>query len=276
MFGKREKMDDIKILVLDIDGTLTNSEKEISPETKRGLLHIQERGHKVMLASGRPTPGMERYAKELEFEKYGGYLLSFNGGKIINCRTGETVFQKTLPKEVIPGIFKMAVNEDCGFITYMYEEILCGTRMDEYIELESRINGMPVRSVENFLDYVDFDVNKCLMTAPPEKAAVMEKVLQEKFGDIMSIYRSEPFFIELMPKGINKASSIDRMLSTVGLKRENTICCGDGFNDMTMIEYAGVGVAMANAQEPVKKAADYITKSNDEDGLVDVIEKFIL
>lgn len=269
-------MDDIKVLVLDIDGTLTNSEKEISPETKKGLLHIQERGHKVMLASGRPTPGMERYAKELEFEKYGGYLLSFNGGKIINCRTGETVFQKTLPKEVIPGIFKMAVSEDCGFITYMYEEILCGTRMDEYIELESRINGMPVRCVDNFLDYVDFDVNKCLMTASPEKAAMMEKALQEKFGDIMSIYRSEPFFIELMPKGINKASSIDRMLSTVGLKRENTICCGDGFNDMTMIEYAGVGVAMANAQEPVRKAADYITKSNDEDGLVDVIGKFIL
>ena len=102
------------------------------------------------------------------------------------------------------------------------------------------------------------------------------KQANEKYGDIISVYRSEPFFIELMPKGIDKASSIDRMLSTVGMTRENTICCGDGFNDMTMIEYAGVGVAMANAQEKVKEKADYITDSNDEDGIVKVIDKFIL
>ena len=94
--------------------------------------------------------------------------------------------------------------------------------------------------------------------------------------DRISVYRSEPFFIELMPKGVDKASSIDRMLSTVGLTRENTICCGDGYNDLTMIEYAGVGVAMANAQEKVKEKADYITKSNDEDGIVQVIDEFIL
>ena len=82
--------------------------------------------------------------------------------------------------------------------------------------------------------------------APAEKAEKFEQILQEKYGDRISVYRSEPFFIELMPKGVDKASSIDRMLSTVGLTRENTICCGDGYNDLTMIEYAGVGVAMAN------------------------------
>ena len=96
------------------------------------------------------------------------------------------------------------------------------------------------------------------------------------YGDVLSIYRSEPFFIEWMPKGIDKASSIDRMLSSVGLTRENTICCGDGYNDLTMIEYAGVGVAMANAQPKVKEKADYITASNDEDGIVQVIDEFIL
>ena len=90
-------MDDIKLLVLDIDGTLTNSKKEISPETKRAIKLIQERGHKVMLASGRPTPGLRKFEKELELEKSGGYLLSFNGGRIINCRTGNVVFQKTFP-----------------------------------------------------------------------------------------------------------------------------------------------------------------------------------
>ena len=269
-------MKDIKMLVLDIDGTLTNSKKEITPETKRAILNIQERGHKVMLASGRPTPGMKRFAEELELEKYGGYLLSFNGGRIINCRSGEIVFQKMFPPHLIPQIYRFAVLNDCGLVTYFGDRIISATRMDEYVELEGRINGMKIQEVEKFISFVDFDVNKLLMTAPADRAEQYERTLQEKYGDIISVYRSEPFFIELMPKGVDKATSIDRMLETVGLTRENIICCGDGYNDLTMIEYSGVGVAMSNAQEKVKEKADYITKSNDEDGIVHVIDKFIL
>ena len=269
-------MDDIKLLVLDIDGTLTNSKKEISPETKRAIKLIQERGHKVMLASGRPTPGMRRFEKELELEKYGGYLLSFNGGRIINCRTGNVVFQKTFPSVLVPQAYHFAKENNCGLITYMGDKIISMGPADEYIELESRINGMPVVQVPDFLDFVDFEVNKLLMTAQPGPAEKYTESLSEKYGDRISVYRSEPFFIEWMPKGIDKASSIDRMLSSVGLTRENTICCGDGYNDLTMIEYAGVGVAMANAQPKVKEKADYITASNDEDGIVQVIEEFIL
>lgn len=274
--GKRMDKKDTKILVLDIDGTLTNSNKEITPQTKRGIMNIMERGHKVVLASGRPAPGMRRYAEELELAKYGGYLLSFNGGRIINCRSGEIVFQKTLPPTVIEGLYRYAVKNDMGIVTYMGENIILGTRMDQYLELESTINGMPVKKTDNFPAFKDYNLNKCLMTAPPEKAEKHVIRLQELYGDILSIYRSEPFFIEVMPKNVDKATSLDRMLSTVGLTRENTICCGDGFNDKTMIEYAGVGVAMANAQQPVREAADYITSSNDEDGIAEVIEKFIL
>lgn len=265
-----------KILVLDIDGTLTTSSKNISPETKKGLMMIQERGHIVMLASGRPAPGMRRYAKELELEKYGGYLLSFNGAKIINCRTGEIAYQRTLPPFVIPQLYKFAVKHGCGLVTYCGDEVICGTKVDQYIELESRINGMPVKQVNHFVDYIDFEVNKCLMTAPIEKAEEYLKLLQDKFADTLSIYRSEPFFIEIMPKNVDKATSLNHMLETVGLTKDDVICCGDGYNDITMISYAGIGVAMANAREEVKAVADYITKSNDEDGLVDVIDKFIL
>lgn len=265
-----------KILVLDIDGTLTNSQKIITEETKRGIMNIQERGHKVILASGRPTPGMKKYADELELEKYGGYLLSFNGGKIIDCRTGDIIFQKVIPKHVVPLLYKYAVEKDCGLVTYFGDSIILGTRRDEYVELESRINGMEIKEVENFVDYVDFEVNKLLMTAPKEKAEIYVKELQERFGDILSIYRSEPFFIEIMPMNVDKAASLDRMLESVGLKQEDVICCGDGYNDMTMIKYAGVGVAMENAQPAVKEVADYVTASNDEDGIVQVIEEFIL
>lgn len=107
-----------KALVLDIDGTLTNSRKEISEETKRGIQETLKRGHKVILASGRPTPGMRRYEQELELEKYGGYLLSFNGGRIVECRTGEVVYQRILPLSIIPGLYRFARNNGCGLVTY--------------------------------------------------------------------------------------------------------------------------------------------------------------
>ena len=265
-----------KILVLDIDGTLTNSRKEISPGTKAGLIGIMERGHKIILASGRPTPGMRRYEEELELEKYGGYLISFNGARIVECRSGEIVYQRTLPLALLPGFYGFAKRNGCGLVTYLGAEVISAFVPDEYIELEARINAMPIRQVKDFLGFVDFDINKCLMTAEPEKAAVLEKELQEKYGDVASVYRSEPFFIEIMPKNVDKASSLDKMLETIGMTRENAICCGDGFNDVSMIKYAGVGVAMGNAQPVVKEAADYITATNDEDGLVQVIDKFIL
>ena len=265
-----------KVLVLDIDGTLTNSQKVITGNTKTATIEAMKRGHKVMLASGRPTPGMKKYATELELANYDGYLLSFNGGKIIHCKTGEIIFQKILPSLVIKSLYNYAIEKGCGLVTYLGDDIILATEKDEYIEIESKINEMECKKVTNFVDYVsDYNLNKMLMTAPPEKAAILVEELQEKFKDVLSIYRSEPFFIEIMPKNVDKAASLDIMLKSLGITKDDVICCGDGFNDKSMIEYAGVGVAMENAQPAVKEVADYITKSNDEDGIVHVIDKFI-
>ena len=214
--------------------------------------------------------------EELELKKYGGYLLSFNGARIVECKTGEVVYQRTLPLSIVPGLYEFAKANGCGLITYQGPGIISAFEPDDYVQLEARINGIPIKVVDNFVEYVNFDINKCLMTAPEEIAPELEKQLQEKYSDVASIYRSEPYFIEIMPKDVNKATSLDHMLEGMGLTRENAICCGDGYNDISMIEYAGTGVAMGNAQPAVKEAADYITGTNDEDGLVEVIDKFIM
>ena len=265
-----------KILILDIDGTLVNDRKEITQQTKMKLLEMQEAGHILMLATGRPTPGAIRFVKEIRMDDFGGYLLSFNGGKIINCKTKEILYQKVLPKDVIPKLFYFAKKHHCGIISYENEIVISGNGIDKYIEWEAALNHLPIKEVDHFVDYITFDVNKCLMTAPPKDAERYLKMLQEEFRNTLSIYRSEPYFMEIMPKNIDKAASIDRLLSIIGLKKEDAVCCGDGYNDISMIAYAGIGVAMKNARNEVKAAADFVTGSNEEDGLVQVIDTFIL
>ena len=264
-----------KIIVLDLDGTLTNSKKEISKETKKALLEIQENGFKVALASGRPTPGVLPLAKELELEKYGGYVLSYNGARIIDCRNHRTIFQKTLPVEVIPYLFETAIQAGAGIISYDEGVVIAGNGIDEYIELEARINALPIKEVEDFAGYLNYPVNKCLMTGEHNLLENIRKKLLSRYNALLSIYFSEPFFLEIMPQNVDKAQSLLKLLSMLGIDSEEMICCGDGFNDISMIQIAGLGVAMENAQETVKQAADYVTLSNDDDGILHVIKKFI-
>lgn len=263
-----------QMIALDIDGTLTNSQKQISDATKDALIAIQEKGIKVVLASGRPTPGLKECADILHLADYGSYLLSYNGAKITDCRTGEVIVNHTLPLNIPKEAYEFAIKENIGIITYENDGVIAETDIDHYMELEARINRIPLRKVQNFPAYVTFPVNKCLFTGDGDVLAEKEKLLLEKYGNTLSIYRSEPFFLEMMPQNVDKAQSLSRLLQHLGLDQNQLVACGDGYNDLSMISYAGLGVAMENAQDVVKEAADFITLSNDEDGICKVIEKF--
>lgn len=265
-----------QMIVLDLDGTLTNSKKEITPRTKEVLMQLQEKGGKVVLASGRPTPGVVGLAKELHMEEYGGYVLSYNGARIMNYATGEIIYNRTVPQELVPDIYREASSLKASILGYSEDEIIVGNGSNEYCALESKINGIPLREVEDFVGTVNFPVNKFLLAGEPELMLSAQSHMRELFGWQLNIYRSEPFFLELMPQSIDKAYSLEKLLEHIGMDREHMICCGDGFNDKSMIHFAGLGVAMANAQPEVKEAADYITASNDEDGVAKVVERFML
>lgn len=268
--------DKYKIIVLDLDGTLTNSKKEITPLTKRALIRVQEAGKKVVLASGRPTGGITGLARELQMERFGGYILAFNGARIMNCATQEVVYNRTIPMELVEPVCREALSLDVGIVTYTQDEILLGNGIDEYCRLESRINHMPMRQEPDLAAAVTEPVNKFLLTGPEDKILHAQEHMRERFGWELNIFRSEPFFLELMPQSIDKAFSLGRLLEHIGMDREEMICCGDGFNDKSMLQFAGLGVAMANAQPEIREIADYITLSNDEDGIAAVVEKFLM
>lgn len=266
-----------KLLALDLDGTLTNSKKQITPHTLETLIRAQqEKGLKIILASGRPTYGVAPLANALQLDKFGGFILAYNGGEIINWRTHEIMYKNLLDHDVLPYLYECAKENDFAIVTYENEYVLTEKPDDEYVLKEALLNVMKIKKVDNFLEAVRHPIAKCLIVGEPTHLAILEKEMQEQLKDRMGVFRSEPYFLELVPKGIDKARSLSVLLEELELKREELMAAGDGFNDLSMVRFAGMGVAMANAQDVVKENADFITLSNDEDGVAYAVEKFIL
>lgn len=267
-----------EMIVLDLDGTLTNRDKVITPRTKVALMEAMERGKKVVLASGRPTYGVMPLARELKLAEYGGYILAYNGGVIMDCQTEELVFSRMLPVEANHRIIELALKNRVDFLTYDGEVILTSNEENPYAKIESGINHLRLHQLEidEFFARVDFAVPKFLFVDDGDYLASVEPKVKAALGKNFSVYRSEPYFLEILPQGVDKAQSLERLLEVTGIKREEMIACGDGYNDLSMIKFAGLGVAMENGVLPVRKAADYITASNNEDGVGLVVEKFML
>ena len=146
---------------------------------------------------------------------------------------------------------------------------------DSYLRRFDRVELAQLVPVADFPDALDFPVNKLLLPGPPELLEEIMPRLKEEYHSLLNIYRSEPYFLEIMPQNIDKAHSLQKLLSSIGLTADEMICCGDGYNDLSMIEYAGLGVAMENAQPVIKEAANFVTRSNDEDGILYVIDRFM-
>ncbi len=265
-----------KMIVLDLDGTLTNEKKEITPKTYDALMKAQELGVKVVLASGRPTFGIMPLAIQLHLADHDGYILAYNGGKIISCHTGETIYNKVLAPELVPILYNEAKAAGMEILTYQGEGIAATRKKDKYVLHEAFINKMPVEQYDDFPLQVEFPINKCLIVGDPKPLHQLELRLATKMQGRILVYRSSGFFLECVPIGIEKSQSLARLIASLGITRQEMIAIGDGYNDKGMIEYAGLGVAMANASTEVQDAADYITYSNEEDGVAHVIEKFIL
>lgn len=265
-----------KLLVLDLDGTLTNSKKQISAFTKETLITAQEQGLRLVLASGRPTYGITPLAKKLDMERFGGFILSFNGGKIINYTTKEVLFEQTLDPEIVPILYKRATDAGLTILSYNGKYILTEYAEDKYVQYESFLTKMKIQETDNFLRDLQQPTDKCLIVGEPEDLVPLEEKLRQEVGRYVSVYRSEAFYLEVVPKGIDKAASLARLSGKIGVKQGEIIAIGDGYNDLSMIQYAGLGVAMKNAKEPVKANANRITEfTNDEDGVAQFVKKLL-
>lgn len=275
----------LKAIILDIDGTLVNSQKKISERTKKALLLAQAKGIKLILASGRPVRGMLNVMHELEMDKHHGLVVAYNGASVMDCESKEIVFNKAMTPqeaqsvlnhvknfEVIPMIAKddtMYVNNVFnGMITYKNNPI-------NIIEYESRGGNYLLCEKSDLAEFVDFPLNKILLAGDPEYLKENHVKISEPFTGKLSSMFTAAFYYEFTAQGIDKANALNEVLVPMGINPEDTISFGDGQNDLSIINFAGIGVAMGNAVDELKKAADEITLSNDEDGIAHVLEKYL-
>lgn len=264
-----------RMMVLDIDGTVNNSRKEVTPRTMESLWHLQEKGVMVAVASGRPPMGVAPVADILKLDQFGSYILGFNGARIINWKSKECVYEKTLPLHMPRKLLSDCADWGLGMLTYDETRVIAATRGDRYMEIEAKINRVPLTFPEDLESFLQTPVNKCLLTGEPENIAAAEEELAEKYRHEAEIFRSEPYFLEVTPKHVDKAYCLSRLLGILEIPREQVICVGDGYNDISMLQFAGLGIAMANAQTAVKAVADHVTaRDNDHDGIVEIVDKY--
>ena len=263
------------LIAIDLDGTLVRSDQSISPRTIDTLTQMQEKGVKVAIASGRPTFGTAHVADALHLENFGGYVMSYNGGEIYNWGTKERLHAQTLDRDVIPYIYNMCKGRNgIHAMTYIEREVVSEVTDNEYIQYSSMRNRMPIRQVSDFVATAQSTgIVKCIIVGEPTILPAIEKEMQEALKGKAGVFRSEPFFLEIVPEGIDKAKGLGILLQKIGMRKEELIAFGDGYNDIPMLQFAGLGVAMGNSAEEIKKAADKVARSNDDDGVAVFLEE---
>ncbi len=265
-----------RALALDLDGTLTTSDKRITQANKEAIWKAIDKDVAIILASGRPVIGITHIEKELELDRRGGYILAYNGGRIIDCVSGAIMYEKQMPKECVSDICRLSRKYGVYACTYNQTDIVAESDTDEYVLKEAICNNAKILRVDDLESYVDYVVNKFLIVGKHDILLNVQKELLSMHKDVIDAFFSEEYFLEVVPAGVAKSASLDSLLKSLNIESSELIACGDGMNDISMIKYAGLGIAMDNAYDEVKGYADYIAKSNDEDGVAGVIEKFIL
>lgn len=266
-----------KLLVLDVDGTLVNSKKEISKQTLATLLKVQQMGVRLVLASGRSTFGMRPLVEKLELKNNKGYILSYNGAQVIDVGNDEVLFEKRINPSAISHLEKKAIANGFDIFTYHQNRIYTTNPDNKHIQDEARLNGMEIVAVDKLSEAVDFHPCKCVLVSDDEeKLVALKDHWRKRLAGVLDVYRSESFFLEVVPEFIDKGNTLSVLLDKIGVKAEHVMAIGDGRRDFSMIQLAGLGIAMGNAQDSIKACADYITESNDNDGVALAVQRFVV
>lgn len=267
----------IKMIVMDLDGTLLNSKKEISHKTKETLLKAQENGIQLVLASGRPHSGMIDYGYELKMDTYDGYLISYNGAKLYSMKTQKTIWEEFIPKHDAKKILDYLENFDCipmiqddvyTYVNNVYKTIDIENQNNmNIIEYESRNGKYLLCEKKHLGDDLNFHIYKILIAGNPNYLQEYHKEMSEPFINEYNAMFTAPFYYEFTHKKADKGLALKACITRVGITLDEVIGFGDDLNDLPFLEMIENSVAMANNNPMIKDKVNDYCLSNEEDGI---------
>ena len=264
-----------KLIAMDLDGTLNNDQKIITPRTREALMAAQRQGIRLALASARPSPGLYKERDILRLQDFDGILMSYNGGRIQSAADGSVLFETAMDleqtRQTLRFLESLPVTPilDDGVRFYVTDP------KGFKVEYECQNNRMECEKVENLADFLNFSPVKILMSVDPAALRDIQRQIAGFLPEDLKVVQTAAFYLEVIPKSINKGQGLRDVCRTLGIDISQTIAFGDAENDIPMLRAAGVGVAMANASQETKEAADMVTLSNNDDGIAAALESLL-
>lgn len=265
----------MKAVFLDLDGTLNNDEKVITAKTKAALMAVQKRGVRIVLASARPSPGLFKERDVLGLQDYGGILMSYNGGRIVDAKSGKVLFQTAMELQQTKKVLRFLETLPVTPILDDGKQFFVTDKNGYKVDYECQNNRMECTEVENLADFLNFAPIKILMSVLPEKLKVVQEKIAAFLPEDLTVVQTAPFYLEVIPASINKGQGLLDTCAALDIDPKDTVAFGDAENDIPMLKAAGTGIAMGNATEAVKAAADGVTLSNNADGIAVFLKDFL-
>lgn len=266
----------IKLVAIDIDGTLLNSKHEITPEVYQAIQDAKQAGVKIVIATGRPISGVKSILSQLNLLDEGDYVITFNGGLVQETATEHDIINEGLSYADYLEWEYLARQLDLPMHASLKDGMYTANRnIGKYTIYEAQLVDSPVfyRTPE---EMADKDIIKIMLVDEPEKLDAAMTQIPTPLIERFNVAKSAPFYLEVTPKHVNKGEAIQQLSAFLGLTMEQTMAIGDQENDRSMLEVVGTAVVMENGHPAIKKIATHITKSNDENGVAHAIREWVL
>jgi len=260
-----------KLMAVDIDGTLLNDSGVLTENTKNAIRKWVSKGRIFTIASGRPVQGVEKLNKELDLDVP---FITYNGAMVVMGKSKLVLYERKLSPGDSIDIIRLGQKYNTTMMIWNDNKLFVN-EINERVNRYKMISGVEPVVVNDLEQIAENGVTKILWYDEIERVQQYQKEIGEYLKADVNFHPSRPYFMEFVDKNASKAIALEKLGCYYGIKQSEMIAVGDGYNDLSMIEYAGLGVAMGNAPDEVKQKADYITLSNEEDGVAHVIHKFL-
>jgi len=264
----------IRLVAMDLDDTLLKDDWTISPRVVKAIQKAQAQGVKMTIATGRMSISARPYAEQLGLDVP---VITYHGAMVQQVLSGDILFRRVIPSAVAAEIVRYVLERGVYIQVYLKNRVVAA-ELNEWSQDYERIASVTVEKgdLSALLGQEPEGVEKILMMADEANLDQLAPLLKQHYGDKVHITKSKPYYLEMTDCSVNKGVALAALAERLGIAQAEVMAIGDSFNDLEMIKYAGLGVAMGNARSEIKEQADIITATNEEDGVAEAIERYVL